>query len=1443
MRFLRPSLVVLFSLMVVSAFTNSARAVQIPYKESPSLETEKDRVHFFVRFRTIFPQLFKRKLDYKFDLLRLLEDQNRLAKLLMRVPQYEQAFRELKSNSYLELEIRAKSDDKPRYDIRIKPQTFLTWKSSLDETLVQLERDFPPDTRFVEAVTRVLSANQEELENSAQSAALLSSLDILAIASNKLRPLPEGFKARKALEKIRFLREEGKLPEQIGRLNKFIDQGGLENLGFEKDKDYTSADLLELLERHAALLTRKEFLESSFNNLVELSAALLSGDEPGNQLETISEMRNSLDGLESSTLTELTNLELVKGRVEKLGNFKFGPATDYTWKRAKASARDTERMASDGKKGLRLLEVPPVISVLRAMAGDDCSSRFSFPFPNHPAERVFFVIDGETDFIKGYVSTRTVILRRGNLEKRALYVHTLQGVHLSDLNLRNILQGLYMKRTELGVDEIVLPTRANIYAYHNFESIRQTLYSIIEGQPSESITYLYPDLSRQIEEFESSYNTRNPVLNFDHMARNTEAILVKPTDLESFEYSLKVSQTFDLSSAVSADVLQAHLVDIISDLQSNNRSDELTPFLRVAQIPSEVWQEWVSTLGNPNQVPVSEFLTEIRKLSQLVFFDPDYAIKHRKELIANGFIRAPDAVSKANLSLLSGFLAKMIEGNVALTDVNRLLLKDPELLLSVDAKAVKKYPHLVSLGKLANKGKEDDLKKFGRILSKTGRNPFGRVTFSQVSSSNPEIAESAQRVITDIGDDSYTAESDVLMSLITARSSTPSSQKARSQACSVFKNKPGFLGNAALALHARQNGCIPNMVREIFVQMYGISFSDKDPQFEVAPNSEIDGAIADYFQDLVEYGKAPTDLKMKLSELAERVLVQQKEKVLQLVGTKILGETQDGSPTSKNRFNDFHKAFLRDIVGQKFSAERVQLLQEFLKSPSIEHRRWGSYVLCLVLDRAKWRNPSKIVSRDTEGTEAVETLLSLLDPLVYNALLNHEDYREYQGVLGLLGFRTDSRLNIAEHERLHWAVEKFTIQALEARIGDEDALTLKLMEKALTLSPAIPVAVILNQWMKRSDTASETLILNFLQKHLEPSANPNERQGLLEEIVSAISKADKSLHRDLNIISENDFLILQEEPLNRKLGENKDLNAFESLFFQKFRNASMKISIPKKKLRLLMLSAAVGLRSDNKRIFKASVKFYKAVLKASIESKKPLLEVDQEKWLKEELTPSIELLRNGIRSFRSKLSGSNERLLVQLATQRLGLTVKHHSILVPAESTTHHQARATSDEHHGRHIIHSTRLVAEAKGVTDYSKQALFQDPQLIGLLGDLLISVSGRRLLSAPPEIISPTETQVTATSENPRYVYERWEFIRAVLPLVFNANLKRQGDGNSPWFLEMHRLVNLALNSSGGFDEKMAAFSHSTREQTCQALKHGLLQDLGGELISGMCQGLGAE
>ena len=122
-------------------------------------------------------------------------------------------------------------------------------------------------------------------------------------------------------------------------------------------------------------------------------------------------------------------------------------------------ASQTSSQQSRVTSSVKISQVLPQVGIFRGCTGGDCSSQFSFPYPNDPHEMVFFIEDLPNIDSQLYRPTLT------KKQKRQRKLERTQGIHVEQTKMK-VIYGLHKQvqfKSRWGLAAIVTKVFEEIY--------------------------------------------------------------------------------------------------------------------------------------------------------------------------------------------------------------------------------------------------------------------------------------------------------------------------------------------------------------------------------------------------------------------------------------------------------------------------------------------------------------------------------------------------------------------------------------------------------------------------------------------------------------------------------------------------------------------------------------------------------------------------------------------------------------------------------------------------------------------------------------------------------------------------------------------------------------------------------------------------------------------
>jgi len=634
----------------------------------PELKTDEDKLAFLLKLKESVPKLFFDAAKYDIDLFKLLDDEAELNKRLMELDEYKNLFHQRK---FLKLTITPKGDGVVFGIKTVRPEAVTQWQASLESGLAGLGDLTNPATSDIleNAVKNVAKYEiQKKEEERSPTGKLIGSIvpnvpghlkRNIEIMSELLTPL----RARKAP------REE-ELDALIQGFEKFQKlkpglKSQLENARNrlrEMKRFEMEAGILAVLQSQGKLNSSWEEAKSVFHGL--------------NQTELLSYEEDLEHGRLPNAVNQIfpkMEIEVQKALVRQIYKRQFEPFTTLT-----------VTTTGKAKATVNLEEVPPSLGIFRGCTGGDCSSQYSFPYPNDPHERVFFIKNAKGDELKGYVQTTEVLLQYDKdgkeTEKKGLYVITISGNHVSAEETEVILRGLEEAKEKLGVDHILLPTSDHIASLMNFLPIRGIYEYHTKGRENRAtpITYQDQTIRKLIEQFGTYSDSKNYKSDYnsgqyDRVSSNETAIpfdIIGGSGVKVEDHEIVVPRLDAVSLSDTSNV-RSEILEFLLDLRYSKRELLKTKIMdlpKVSQwLPKQALIRLFNSLQDCNgngQTPltVDEYERELRSLMSAFGLAGNFLDTH-EYLIYPAITKCSDAFT-AKAERVAPFFLKDLKENI-----------------------------------------------------------------------------------------------------------------------------------------------------------------------------------------------------------------------------------------------------------------------------------------------------------------------------------------------------------------------------------------------------------------------------------------------------------------------------------------------------------------------------------------------------------------------------------------------------------------------------------------------------------------------------------------------------------------------------------------------------------------------------------------------------------
>ncbi len=692
-RFIASLWIVLLSSTLLYSFSwagPGADSIQLP-----SLKTDGEKLAFLIEIKHKLPKLFSDAASYDINLFSLLDDEAQLLTKLKSNPKYLQEF---ENKTYDEITVTPPLGGLEVGTKKIKLEAIQQWKSQLSQSLQELKRELK-DERGGLSPEKVVNSQINGIFGSLEDSGNLQNL-----SGKKFG---------------RLLAEFGKEKQNQALFN--------EKIGKAKDLDLKGRLILVLelydqfpVKPHTVTKGHLEhaiqFL-SEVEELIALSTLQVVLHRPGQaenadgkpweSWKAAEESLNQLNGqdLEYFLDKQDTLAPLVRNSISsQISTLSTHPALESElieaiFKRVDSYAQQTEGEIQKATEKIRLTQVPPAMGIFRGCPGGDCSSQYSFPYPNDPHERVFFIYDSK-DQLKGYVSSTEVVAQG----ERALYIITISGKRVNAADTELILRALDRKKEQLGVKNILLPEPSKVDGLINFQEIRGVYETYTRKRPVIPIHYQDPDLRSIIEGYQDTpFNSGS----YDHMKNNQHGVVLKFSDQKSNQLSVEHERLFETRILPKSfkEIQSSDIVEFLLDLNKSGRSKIVQKVTQIREVQSKINLSHFSELtdhllkkceeeaGTP--LSVQSYRHQVQTLFSQMGMDSNYLENHLS-LLYPGIVHCQDSYLDQNINLISELIIKHIKENLAVNSITVPYLKDSDKkAISQSAPFLKYYEKLV----------------------------------------------------------------------------------------------------------------------------------------------------------------------------------------------------------------------------------------------------------------------------------------------------------------------------------------------------------------------------------------------------------------------------------------------------------------------------------------------------------------------------------------------------------------------------------------------------------------------------------------------------------------------------------------------------------------------------------------------------------------------------
>lgn len=314
---------------------------------------------------------------------------------------------------------------------------------------------------------------------------------------------------------------------------------------------------------------------------------------------------------------------------------------------------------------LILREVPPLVSMFRGFAGNDCSTSHSFPFVNSPNEFTFLVYDSN-GAIKGYAQGTRVSVYGSD----SFYLHTIAGPRISTNDALNIIKTFVQEKQNFGFSNVFLPPMEQVEGLINFVPVRAAIKQVVTDS---AVPLDYEDAvirAKLKSTFKITSSYDDPGSNLFGYKIN-ESLLGAPLKVEQ-----KKSQPIEsMPTQISKNSLVLMLLQMGKSYEKNRTIiHALVPY---AEISPTVIESLIRFVTNSDKLPVSMFIEKVEHMfkdSSINFsdgyFDKNISLLSHGLIQSSDFLKNTDFAEKVLLNLLEQREISLVE---------KVLLENPVL--------------------------------------------------------------------------------------------------------------------------------------------------------------------------------------------------------------------------------------------------------------------------------------------------------------------------------------------------------------------------------------------------------------------------------------------------------------------------------------------------------------------------------------------------------------------------------------------------------------------------------------------------------------------------------------------------------------------------------------------------------------------------------------------
>jgi hypothetical protein len=565
------------------------------------LASEEDKIAFLSHLQKTIPGLFDQSIRYDIDLFHMLESQAALQGELQSLPSYADAVARKRPGLDIDIQVTKPSATLTR---QIKPEAVDQWRKKLLKTLESV----PAPEAIETEISEISKAISKRTSNG-----LITGL------------IQSHFPRDHQIDLFRLSRSE-----QIEALGK--------NLPDKLSSKFKS-DIFQLTDSSKSealkLIGDLNEKENRIKELLELHVVLQNADG-----KIVGEKEAQAEALRSLTVQDLTvfvDPDALGTRVKRLPIKETKQMMGDIQRSVKAFSDQTETVSETSSGELRLRQMGPETAIFRGCTGGDCSSSMSFPYPNDPHEKVFFLFD-EKNELKGYLSG--TLLKSGDVS--TFYVISINGPRLSESVAKQALQGLYKERKNLGADQIAITTQAD-GVFSNYPGLVSLHSELAKGRPKINIQYNNPEIRSVIEKHKSDNNSAD----YDHMAQNRQAFLYepKPQEMETLNIKSQEQKPTKYSSTIDRDTVALAALK----MRSTRPNDTIRLFSGIG-VPKDNTVAYMQALKNLDRRSIQGMKDHIAEMTNQLQI-PLKSLEAVPGIFSAGYLNASDIAEEKNRDL------------------------------------------------------------------------------------------------------------------------------------------------------------------------------------------------------------------------------------------------------------------------------------------------------------------------------------------------------------------------------------------------------------------------------------------------------------------------------------------------------------------------------------------------------------------------------------------------------------------------------------------------------------------------------------------------------------------------------------------------------------------------------------------------------------------------